>query len=59
MLRFRPSSINESGLAMPSFDLSRDELVFLLVVLALVVLPSRLSWLGNLVGRAVRGAPRA
>jgi len=43
---------------MPAFDLTRDEIIFLLMVVALVVLPSRLSWLGNLLGRAVKGPPR-
>ena len=43
---------------MPSFDLTRDEVVFLAVVLALVVLPSRLTTLGNLLGRLVKGPRR-
>ena len=44
---------------MPSFDLSRDEIIFLAMALALVVLPSRLSWLGNRLGRLLKGPPRS
>jgi hypothetical protein len=36
---------------MPSFDLSRAEMVILAITVVLVILPSRLAWIGNLVGR--------
>jgi hypothetical protein len=42
------------GRAMPSFDLSLDELIMLAMILALVVLPSRLKAIGDLVGRLVK-----
>ena len=43
---------------MPSFDLTSGEMAFLALILALVVLPSRLSSIGNLLGRLVKGPPR-
>ena len=44
---------------MPSFDLSSDEIVIIFIMLALVVIPSRISFLGNLLGRLVKGPPKA
>ena len=36
---------------MPSFDLSYGDVVIIAVTLVLVVLPSRLAWMGNVLGR--------
>jgi len=38
---------------MPSFELTLGEVLFIAMVLVMVVLPSRLAAIGNLLGRAL------
>jgi Sec-independent protein translocase protein TatA len=40
---------------MPSFELTSGEIAVIVAAVALVVLPSRLSSIGNFVGRLLRG----
>ena len=43
---------------MPSFALTTSEIILIFITLVLVVLPSRLSQIGNLLGRLFKGPPR-
>jgi hypothetical protein len=43
---------------MPSLDLTTGDLVMLALTIVLVVLPSRLSSIGNLLGRLIKGKPQ-
>ncbi len=40
---------------MPSFDLTPGDLTLIAIIIVMVILPSRLSTIGNFVGRLVRG----
>jgi hypothetical protein len=42
---------------MPSFDLTSGDLILMAIAIALVLLPSQLPKIGNLIGRLVRGKP--